>query len=88
MSDLTYRLFNGWTITRAIYVAIGGVVLVDAVPKSEWIGMLLGGYLAAMGLFAFGCAGGNCAMPQASMDSKDGIDDVGFEEVTGKELKD
>lgn len=26
----------------------------------EWIGIAFGGYFAAMGLFALGCAAGNC----------------------------
>ncbi len=33
---------------------------IQAGINGEWVGMLLGTYLGAMGLFAFGCAAGNC----------------------------
>jgi hypothetical protein len=37
----------------------------------EWIGMSLGAYFFAMGLFGFGCAGGNCSVPRAEAESSD-----------------
>ena len=54
------RIVKGWTITRAIYIVIGTLVIFQSVENKEWIGILFGGYFAAMGLFAFGCASGNC----------------------------
>lgn len=54
------RLLNGWTFTRAAYVVIGIMVIVQAAVNEQWLGILLGGYIAVMGLFAFGCASGSC----------------------------
>ncbi|PWH87132.1 hypothetical protein [Brumimicrobium oceani] len=79
------RLLNNWTFIRAIYVIMGSLIIVQTAMSREWIGVLFGGYFAAMGLFAFGCASGNCFGGNCSTDlnkSQDqSIDDVEFEEV-------
>jgi len=54
------RILYGWTPIRAMYVIIGMVLLVQAALAKEWPGILFGGYFAAMGVFRFGCAAGNC----------------------------
>ncbi|PWT78256.1 MAG: hypothetical protein C5B59_02205 [Bacteroidetes bacterium] len=54
------RILTGWTFRRGLYAAMGTFIIIQAVIMHEWIGILLGGYFAAMGIFAFGCAGGNC----------------------------
>ncbi|MBS1764091.1 MAG: hypothetical protein JSS90_03875 [Bacteroidetes bacterium] len=54
------RLFTGWNIQRAIYVLLGGTIIIQSAMQHEWFGLLIGGYFASMGLFAFGCAAGNC----------------------------
>ncbi|OQB58774.1 MAG: hypothetical protein BWX95_02707 [Bacteroidetes bacterium ADurb.Bin141] len=54
------RLLTGWNVQRVLYVLIGGAIVIQSVVNREWIGVLPGGYFAAMGLFAFGCASGNC----------------------------
>lgn len=54
------RITTGWTITRALYLLIGVLVLVQAAVHEQWLGVLLGGYISFMGLFAFGCASGTC----------------------------
>lgn len=54
----------GWNTRRVIYTLIGAVIVIRFFLDKEWIGMLLGGYFFAMGLFGFGCAGGNCAAPR------------------------
>lgn len=56
------RLFSNWTFVRGIYFIMGALLLVQAIVMKQWFGMLLGGYFAAMGLFGFGCAAGNCAI--------------------------
>ncbi len=54
------RLLKGWTAVRIIYLVIGLAVIFQAAAYDQWPGILLGAYLSLMGLFAFGCAGGNC----------------------------
>ncbi|MFI5153763.1 MAG: hypothetical protein ACHQET_10550 [Chitinophagales bacterium] len=54
------RILNGWNLQRAIYVALGGYMIVQSIMEKQWIGALLGVYFASMGIFAFGCAAGNC----------------------------
>lgn len=56
------RILTGWTFTRALYFGAGIFLLVQSIMDGQWAGILFGGYFAAMGLFAFGCAGGNCAV--------------------------
>ena len=55
------RLLTGWSLMRGVYLAIGILVLVQAISASQWLGVALGSYVSLMGLFGFGCAGGNCA---------------------------
>ena len=54
------RLLTGWTFTRVAYLVIGIMVIIQATVNDQWLGILLGSYVAFMGLFAFGCAGGSC----------------------------
>ncbi len=54
------RLLYGWTFQRGFYVAAGLVMGIVSGLSHEWIGIAVGAYFAAMGLFAFGCAGGQC----------------------------
>ncbi|HRG53387.1 MAG TPA: hypothetical protein PLL00_11175 [Bacteroidia bacterium] len=56
------RLFSNWTFVRAVYLVLGTLILMQAIITHQWLGILLGGYLASMGLFAFGCAAGNCSV--------------------------
>lgn len=55
------RILTGWTWIRAAYLFIGSWVIVQSAVESEWIGILLGAWPAAMGLFGLACAGGNCS---------------------------
>ena len=55
------RILKNWTILRVAYVAIGGIVIVQSVLAHEWLGILFGGYFAAMGIFSLGCAAGACS---------------------------
>lgn len=54
------RLTKGWTLGRALYVALGALVVAQSLIQQQWLGVLLGGYFASMGLFSFGCAAGGC----------------------------
>lgn len=55
------RILYGWSIRRAVYFVLGSLIIAYAIMIKEWWGALAGGYFAAMGLFGFGCAGGNCS---------------------------
>ena len=55
------RIFTGWTWIRAAYFLIGSWVIVQSALEGEWIGIALGAWPAAMGLFGLACAGVNCA---------------------------
>ncbi len=63
------RMFSNWTLTRALYLVIGGSIVVQSVMNAQWFMMGFGVYFAAMGLFAFGCASGNCATGQCVTDT-------------------
>lgn len=55
------RLLKNWTWIRAVYLLIGILLIFQAAIDDQWLGVLLGSYISAMGLFGFGCAGGSCA---------------------------
>lgn len=58
---MSNRIFNNWTWTRAAYLFIGMWVIIQSGFEGQWIGVFLGAWPAAMGLFGLGCAAGNCA---------------------------
>jgi hypothetical protein len=74
------RILTNWTFTRALYVFMGIAVIVQSAMSKQWFGVAFGGYFASMGLFAFGCAAGNCAR-EPQQKSNSAIQDVEFEEV-------
>lgn len=82
------RLLTNWTFVRALYLFMGILIIVQTAMSREWIGVLFGGYFAAMGLFAFGCASGNCFGGNCATDTNKkhtaSIEDVKFEEVKVK----
>jgi hypothetical protein len=51
---------RGWTFQRWAYLVLGLIMMVSSIIDRFWVGILFGAYFAAMGLFAFGCASGNC----------------------------
>lgn len=55
------RVFSNWTFLRWMYLIIGVLLLVPSFLEGQWLGVVLGSYFAAMGLFAFGCAAGSCS---------------------------
>ena len=54
------RLTTGWTWIRAAYLFIGLWVMIRSGFEGQWVGILLGAWPAAMGLFGLACAGGSC----------------------------
>lgn len=62
-SKMKERILYGWNFVRVLYTLIGVATLIDSVHTSHFLGVLIGGYFTAMGVFAFGCAGNSCAIP-------------------------
>jgi len=54
------RILTGWTFQRGLYAAMGILIIGQSIIEKQWIGAPLGIYFASMGIFAFGCAAGNC----------------------------
>jgi hypothetical protein len=83
MKTLKTRLVSGWNFQRALYLVMGTFVLFQGIENNQWAAMAFGGYFAAMGLFAFGCAAGNCGMPSSTKNKA--VDattlDVAYEEI-------
>ena len=79
------RILTGWTISRALYLVIGSYIVVQSLLDKQWVFVALGGYFAAMGLFAFGCAGGHCSANKYSevlgKNRPTNFTEVEFEEV-------
>lgn len=80
------RILTKWTFTRALYLIIGTTVIIQSLLSKEWSGVALGGYFASMGLFAFGCASGNCFGGNCEVEPKQKsiIQGVQFEKVKTK----
>ena len=80
------RILTNWTFTRVLYLIIGIALIIQSVMSQQWFGVALGGYFASMGLFAFGCAAGNCFAGSCEVEPKQKsiIQDVKFEEVKTK----
>lgn len=55
------RITSGWTWIRAAYLFIGILVMIQSAFEGQWIGIALGAWPAAMGLFRLACAAGNCS---------------------------
>lgn len=64
MNNLIARISLPWTFSRFLYLGLGGIILFQAIADQLWLGAIMGGYFIAMGLFAWGCASGDCAVPQ------------------------
>lgn len=79
------RILTNWTFSRVLFVVMGIMVIVQSVMSHQWFAVLFGAYFASMGLFAFGCASGNCFGGSCATESKvksdDSIKEVDFEEV-------
>ena len=80
------RILTGWTWIRAVYAFMGAAIIFQAFADKEWLLVIFGAYFASMGVFGFGCAGGNCYggacdtnVNQKTPSSK--IEDTTFEEI-------
>lgn len=77
---MKHRILNGWTFPRIIYLMMGLIIIIQSIISRQWIGIFPGGYFVAMGLFALGCAGGNCN-PEVKQNNKKDTGDIPFEEI-------
>ncbi len=59
------RLVSGWNLQRIAFLVIGLIFLLHTIIDQQLIGVLLGVYITAMGLFGFGCAAGNCTLDKS-----------------------
>lgn len=75
------RLFTGWTITRGFYLLMGVAIIISSASAKDWMSIAIGSYFTAMGLFAFGCAGGYCMPSSAPVTSETASKEVEWEEV-------
>lgn len=74
------RITQGWSFRRALYLLIGLAIVIQSAYTHEWVGIAVGTYFASMGLFGFGCAGGNCGfVPRKS--APETKEEISFEEV-------
>lgn len=82
-------MITGWTFIRFMYLIIGSFIVVQSIMDQQWLGMFIGTYFGAMGLFGLGCASGNCfssiANSANSEDKNNLIKDIQYEEVEGKQ---
>jgi hypothetical protein len=79
------RILTGWTFTRALYLALGLWVIISSAMQMQWLNFAFGLYIAAMGLFAIGCASGSCSTGYAAKSSDvKAAGEVEFEEVKHK----
>ena len=67
---------------------MGTFIIIQSIMQHQWFGVLFGGYFASMGIFAFGCAAGNCfggnCNVEPTQNNRAEIQDVEFEEVNQK----
>lgn len=81
------RILTNWTFARVLYLIMGIAVIIQSVISQQWFGVAFGGYFASMGLFAFGCAAGNCFGGHCTVEprKKSTIHDVDFQEMKTKQ---
>jgi hypothetical protein len=76
------RILKNWNPVRVMYFLMGAAMIVYSIKEGMWAGILFGAYFAAMGLFAFGCAGGQCfTAPVSKSRSPKPADETVFDEI-------
>jgi hypothetical protein len=79
------RILKNWNLTRVLYLVIGIAIIIQSITNHQWLGVFFGGYFASMGLFAFGCASGNCfggdCQTKTIQKTDSQVKDIEFEEI-------
>lgn len=77
------RIKYNWTFTRALYLGMGLLIIVQSAMTTEITGIIFGAYFASMGLFGVGCASGNCYVPPSASpkNQSPSTEDVSYEEI-------
>ncbi len=65
------RVLTNWTFARGLYAVVGVGLMIEGLMSKNWPGVLIGGYFASMGVFAFGCAAGNCYGGSCEVETKE-----------------
>lgn len=74
------NIFKNWNFVRLLRLAMGIVLVVEAVKSGMWVLVAVGAVFIAMPLLNIGCcAAGNCSVPTRR--SKNRPDDVQYEEI-------
>lgn len=81
------RILAGWSLARVLYFMLGSYVIVQSVIEKHWLGVVIGGYFAAMGLFRFGCAAGNCFTPGAVDNANEATKNIDVQQIEYEEVK-
>lgn len=85
MKQLKERVLTGWTWRRWLYVVMGVFITMQGIDDHQQLEIMMGLYVAAMGIFSFGCAAGFC-LPQNKVDQEYNgqISETEFEEIKTK----
>jgi hypothetical protein len=75
------RIFKNWTFIRGLYTVLGIYIIAQSIMDKQWIGLVFGGYFASMGIFAFGCAAGNCFNVNSTPKSTLNNNEIKYEEI-------
>lgn len=62
------RIFENWTIIRAIKLGFGAYALFEGIANGDWMIGSLATYLMITSLFNLGCAAGSCTLPSHRQD--------------------
>ncbi len=85
INKMKQRILTGWTLTRLLYLVIGVFVVINSIQAEQWFGIAFGAYFASMGIFAFGCAGGNCfggsCATEMPTKTNSPVEEIEFEEI-------
>ena len=74
------NIIKNWNFIRLLRLAMGILLLVEAVKSGMWFLVAVGAVFVAMPLLNMGCcASGNCSVPPRS--SKSTNDEVEYEEI-------
>jgi hypothetical protein len=65
------NILTDWNFRRVFYL-IGGIwMIAQSIMDHMWVLVPFGIYFAAMGIFKFGCAAGNCGVPYSKIEKQE-----------------